>query len=209
MPRPKATSYSTLESLKTATRAHCLKRWAETFPEDPWTDEREAGLKAALAEDVHDIPRAHAGLVLAFRDAITAVNAHDPKDPRTDALREFLGTLSEKTRTWLCHFGEHIQIGWNKAASSGRGSDRRTRLAVYQRTSGRDCSPGTLATMSILLGHFPDSAPRPMTAATATDRERKAMVGALKSADKFIESQTHMDSVFEPGKRVQIRSTGR
>jgi hypothetical protein len=204
MPRPKATSYSTLPRLKEATRAHCLERWNKSFPQHPWTPEREAGLIAALAEDADAIPRAHAGLVNAFRSASEVVAALPPDDPRTAALREFLATLSQKTTTWLGHFAEHMRLGWNVAAPM----PRRTRLAVYQRAFGGDCSKGTLATMSILLGNFPLVVP-PTTAARATDRERKDMAEALKRADEFIESQTHMDSVLEPGKRVRIRSTGR
>jgi hypothetical protein len=194
----KAERYSDRERLQVAVLAYCREDWKKRTGRD-WSDEHTDLLRAELDRDLRAISDAQLGLVRAFRDARRVTESYAADDPRVAPLREFLATLSAKTVTWLGHFSDTAsaeveqQVGYVVDATP---PDGRTRLVLFEMTSGRGDDPGLLARLSLLLGYFPKEVRYPMTVAAVVDLERKAMVQAVKRARKWLK-----DRRFEPVRR--------
>jgi hypothetical protein len=183
---PRAKTYTTLPELKAGTLDYCREDWLQRTGKE-WTDEGVDGARAALDEELTDIPAAHRALVEAFRAASDLVKRRRD-DQRADPLRDFLATLSDKTESWLRIFGEMSDLGWNEAPPDGR-----TRLVLYELSAGRDDDPARLARLSLLLGYFTredaDGIKLPAKVSTVVDHERKAMVRAVTRAHAWLASQ--------------------
>jgi hypothetical protein len=197
--KPRATRYDKLDPLKRATIECCRNAWEKRHTGEKWTNERRDRMRAAVDEELTEITDAHRALVEAFRGACGVVKRRKD-DPRVAALQEFLATVSDKTVSWLGHFADHMALGWDVVPKG------RVRLVLYERSIGNDLDAGRLARLSLLLGNFPEEVRLPALVSEVVDRERKTMFQAIKRATVMEEKLTHVPSVFEPGKRVRIRS---